>query len=82
MLAQVAAEAIEAGDGYAARDVLGYRSTLTGLTGEHREALSALVSGSGLGSGTLPEPLLDSLENSVKLAEEKLSVSTCLIRQQ
>ncbi|WP_055483753.1 hypothetical protein [Sphaerimonospora mesophila] len=77
VLAQVAAEAIEAGDGYAARDVLGYRSTLTGLTGEHREALSVLVSGSGLGSRTLPEPLLDSLENSVKVAEEALAASTC-----
>jgi hypothetical protein len=74
VLAQVAAEAIEAGDGYAARDVLGYRSTLTNLTDEQREALSALVTGSGLGSGTLPEPLFDSLKNSVEVAKDVLTM--------
>jgi hypothetical protein len=52
VLAHVAAEATEAGDGYAARDVLGYLSTLTGSTNVQREALSRLVSRSGQRSGT------------------------------
>jgi hypothetical protein len=73
VLARVVAEAIEAGDGYAARDVLGDLSTLTGPTNVQREALSRLVSCSGLGSGTLPEPLLDLLTNSAKVAKEALT---------
>jgi hypothetical protein len=75
VLTQVAAEVIESGDGYAARDVLGYRSTVTRLTGEHHEALASLVTAAGLGSGALPEPLLDSLTTSAKLAGETLARS-------
>ncbi|MEV8639069.1 hypothetical protein AB0395_46175 [Streptosporangium sp. NPDC051023] len=51
VLAQVGAEAIEAGDGYAARDVLGYRVHRTGLTNVQCEALSGLVIASALGPG-------------------------------
>ncbi|WP_405087563.1 hypothetical protein [Microbispora sp. NBC_01389] len=75
VLAQVATEAIEASDGYAARDVLCYHGTQTGLTDKHREALSVVVARAGLGSGTLPGPLLGSLENSVQIAVEALAVS-------
>ena len=58
VLARVAEEVIKAGDGYAARDVLRYRSTQAGLTGVQGKELSGLLTSSGLGSGTLPEPLL------------------------
>ncbi|MEU8039368.1 hypothetical protein [Streptosporangium sp. NPDC049078] len=75
VLAQVVAETVEAGDGYAARDVLGYRSPRIGLTDVRREALSELVTRSGLGSGILPEPLLDSLINSTRIAKEALAAS-------
>jgi hypothetical protein len=75
VLAQVVAEAIETGDGYAARDVLGYLSTLTGLTKVPHEALSRLVTCSGLGVGTLPGPLLDSLISSAEVAKEALAAS-------
>ncbi|MEU8266404.1 hypothetical protein AB0B89_04490 [Sphaerisporangium sp. NPDC049002] len=75
VLARVTAEAIEAGDGYAARDMLGYLSTRTGLTNMQRDALSELVTRSGLGSGTLPESLLNSLVNSAEVAKEALAAS-------
>ncbi len=42
VLAQAAEEVIKAGDGYAARDVLRYRSTQAGLTGVQGTALSDL----------------------------------------
>jgi hypothetical protein len=75
VLIQVAAEPIEASDGYAARDALRYRNARTGLTDGQREALTELVTSSGLGSGTLPEPLLDSLINSAEVAKEALAAS-------
>ncbi|MER6176520.1 hypothetical protein [Streptosporangium sp. NPDC001681] len=75
VLARVATEVIEAGDGYAARDVLGYPDTSKSLTDAQREALSRLVICSGLGSGTLPEPLLNSLTNSVQVAKKTLAAS-------
>jgi hypothetical protein len=78
MLAQVAAKAIEAGNGYAARDVLGYRSTRTGLTSGHCEAPAELVTSSGMGSGILPEPLLDSLIGSARIAKGALAASMLL----
>lgn len=75
VLAQVTEEAIKAGDGYAARDVLRYRSTQAGLSGVQGKALSDLLTSSGLGSETLPEPLLHSLLNSTQAATEVLGAS-------
>lgn len=74
VLAQVATEVLVSGDGYAARDVLGHH-TVTELSGEHRRSLSEVVASAGLGSGTLPAPLLDSITASVKLAGEALARS-------
>ncbi|MEO3854507.1 hypothetical protein [Acrocarpospora sp. B8E8] len=76
VLARVAREAIEADDGYAARDVLGYRSVLIRLANVQREALSALVTSSGLGAGSVSAPLLDSLISSTKVAEVAMAVWT------
>lgn len=76
VLTQVADEAIKAGDGYAARDVLRYHDTrVANSTGEQSEALVDLLISSGLGAGTLPEGLLDSLISSVQAAVEVLSES-------
>ncbi|GAB1819628.1 hypothetical protein [Herbidospora sp. RD11066] len=66
---RVIAEAIQAGDGYAARDVLGHRLRMSDL---EREALSGLVTASGLGARAVPAPLLDLLLDSVKTAENAL----------
>ncbi|SDI20092.1 hypothetical protein SAMN05421505_1389 [Sinosporangium album] len=68
--ARVAEEVVESGDGYAARDVL------TGghpLSATHRQALTGLVASAGLGTGELPEPLLDVLIRSTKIATDVLT---------
>ncbi|RCG29470.1 hypothetical protein DQ384_20775 [Sphaerisporangium album] len=68
--ARVAEEVVESGDGYAARDVL------TGghpLSAAHRQALTGLVASAGLGAGELPEPLLDALICSAKIATDVLT---------
>ncbi len=74
VLAQVVEEVIKAGDGYAARDVLRYHST-QGLVGAQGNALSDLMTSSGLGSGTLPEPLLHSLLSSAQAATSAVGAS-------
>lgn len=75
IVTRVAAEAIAAVDGYAARDVLSTPHDRVGVTHEQREALSSLLVASGLGAGTLPEPLLDSLTRAVETAKEVLARS-------
>ena len=76
VLTQVAGEAIDAGDGYAARDVLGFHGAIADVTEPQRRALSGLVTDSGLGSRTLLEPLLKSFVASVEMAKEALAAST------
>ncbi|WP_043632779.1 hypothetical protein [Nonomuraea candida] len=74
VLARLAAEVIESGDGYAARDLLRHRP-LEGVSDAQRQALADLVAASGLGAGALPAPLLDSLTCSVKAAGEVLTAA-------
>ncbi|SDL63575.1 hypothetical protein [Nonomuraea jiangxiensis] len=74
VLVQVAMEALQSGDGYAARDVLGHHTVMR-LAGDHRRGLTELVASAGLGSESLPAPLLDSITASVKLAREVLAKS-------
>ncbi len=74
MLAQAATETLASRDGYAARDVLGHHTAMD-LADDHRRGLSELVASAGLGSGSLPTPLLDSITASVKLAREVLASS-------
>ncbi|MEQ4717943.1 hypothetical protein [Nonomuraea sp. B19D2] len=71
--AQVAAEVIESGNGYAARDVLTHPDPLARVSEAHRQALSSIVAASGLRAGTIPAPLLDTLTTSVKAAGEMLA---------
>ncbi|WP_449061487.1 hypothetical protein [Planomonospora algeriensis] len=75
VLAQAAVEVVEAEDGYAAREVLGYRSPVTGLTAVQRKALSTVVTASGLGVGTMPEPALASLVGAARIAKDALAAS-------
>jgi hypothetical protein len=71
--ARVAAEVIESGNGYAARDVLTHPHSLAGVSDAHRQVLTGIVTASGLRAGTLPAPLLDTLTCSVKTASEALA---------
>jgi hypothetical protein len=58
LLTSAAANAIDSADGYAARDVLGFREPIQGITDHQRSVLSRLAAQSGLGVGTLPQPSL------------------------
>ncbi|MGR6913614.1 hypothetical protein ACU635_05115 [[Actinomadura] parvosata] len=79
--AQMATEVIEAGDGYAARDVLTHHSPhLADVLDAQRQALTGLVASSGLGAGELPALLLDTLTCSAKTACEVLSAALRLER--
>ncbi|WP_155127483.1 hypothetical protein [[Actinomadura] parvosata] len=46
---------------------------LGGVLDAQRQALTDLVAVSGLGTGMLPSPMLDSLTHSVKTASEALT---------
>jgi hypothetical protein len=71
ILTQVAAEVIEVGDGYAAREVLKYDKGQRGarLSGVQERALSAVVQSSGLGRGAIPEELLADFLAAVRTGE-------------
>lgn len=74
-LARAAEAALKSGDGYAAREIIGFKSTALCLEQQHREALTGLAASSGLGAGPLPEPLLDSFLVSVDIAEKALTTA-------
>jgi hypothetical protein len=61
LLGQIAEDAIDSTDGYAARDVLGFREPIDGITDRQHRDLTRLAAESGLGVGTLPEPALQRL---------------------
>jgi hypothetical protein len=58
LLGRVAQDAIDSADGYAARDVLGFREPIDGITDDQRRQLSRRATQAGLGVGTLPQPTL------------------------
>lgn len=68
VLHRTADEALESGDGYAARDVLRYRSAAGEPQRAQRAALTRLANSSGMGAGTLPEPLRRALLSAVQIA--------------
>lgn len=74
-LARATEVALKSGDGYAAREIIGFKSTTLCVKHQHREALTALAAAAGLGAGPLPEPLLDSLLVSVDIAEKALTTA-------
>ncbi|HEX6356061.1 hypothetical protein [Actinophytocola sp.] len=75
ILVQVADEVIKSGDGYAAREVLRYHGIQANLTSTQYAALTDRLDASGLGVGTLPEPLLQNLLGSTQAAVEALDSS-------
>jgi hypothetical protein len=72
VLARAAEEALKSADGYAAREIVGLTDRALCPGEQPRRALIDLAASSGLGTGPLPEPLLDSLLVSVDLAEKAL----------
>lgn len=74
VLAQVADEVIDSADGYAARAVLRHHDTQAPVTDEQHAVLADLVAASGLGTGTMPEPLRHSLLDSTWAAAQQLRV--------
>ncbi len=75
VLAQVADEVIESGDGYAAREMLRHHDTQALVTDGQHAALTNLLAASGLGTGTMPEPLRQSLLDSAWAAAQELRAS-------
>ncbi|GIF01608.1 hypothetical protein [Paractinoplanes rishiriensis] len=71
LLTRVAEDAINSADGYAARDVLGFRDPVEGVTDAQRRRLSHLAAEAGLGTGTLPQSILRRL---TAVSEEALAM--------
>lgn len=76
MLAQVAAEVIEAADGYATHELLRHGETQAVVADGQHAALADLLAASGLGTGTLPEPLHQSLLKSTRARPAVVRVAT------
>ncbi|MFK3984446.1 hypothetical protein ACI2K4_29245 [Micromonospora sp. NPDC050397] len=74
-LRRIAEEAGNAADGYAARDVLGFREPIDGITEQQRRRLSQLKAASGLGIGTLPESTLSRLNSATNDAVAVLDLA-------
>jgi hypothetical protein len=77
VLDRTAQEALKSADGYAAHEVAGHTNATVHLDEADRQALRDLATSSGLGTGPLPEPVLDSLLTSVDLAAKALSSAIC-----
>ncbi|GAA1834000.1 hypothetical protein [Actinomadura chokoriensis] len=75
LLRQVAAEAVDSGDGYAARAALNHGISGLRLPPHQRHALVDLVAASGLDSGPLPPPLQARFANATDTAVRALSAS-------
>jgi len=72
LLASIARDAISSADGYAARDVLGFREPIDGITDNQRSDLNRLAQKAGLGIGTLPPPILQRLTAATNQATDVL----------
>lgn len=74
-LSRTVEDALKSADGYAAREVLSLDTVSICVEDADRDALMGLAASSGLGTGPLAEPLLDSLLVSVNVAEEVLAAT-------
>lgn len=75
LLTRVADEAIAAGDGYAAREILARSVPGAAVAAEHHRGLEHLVNASGLDAGSIPQPLQDALNTAIGMAAEALARS-------
>jgi hypothetical protein len=66
-------EAVAAGDGYAARDILAHPECRSRLTETEKRALTAALRSSGLGRGTVPAHLMGDLMWAVETSETAIA---------
>jgi len=74
VLRQVTDEVVDVSDGYAAREVLGHRTTLQ-MDVVQRAALVQLVEQAGLGAGAMPTDVCTMLTEAVSIAELALATA-------
>lgn len=72
LLNRTAQQAIDTGDGYAARDILGFQEPLHGITTEQYAELRRIATATGLGSGELPEAVIHEITATADLAAKVL----------
>ncbi len=75
LLSHVAQQAINSADGYAARDVLGFRKPLTGITEHQQVSLRRITTESGLGLGGLPDAVAHSITTTADAALKVLDIA-------
>ena len=75
VLGRVAKHAIDSGDGYAARDVLGFREPIDGISEPHRTHLSRIAVNAGIGLGQLPDDAVNSVTANTDLAVKAIDVA-------
>ena len=80
-LSRAASEALKSADGYASREIAGFKSAVIHLEVQDRKALNDQVSSSGLGAGRLPGALFDSLVVSVDIAEAALKARCARVQR-
>lgn len=73
LLNRVAQHAIHSGDGYAARDVLGFREPQTGITESQQARLRGIAAEAGLGLGNLPHNIVLSITTTASTAAAALN---------
>ena len=72
LLSQVADDALQDGDGHAARELLSHPAILSFLTQVQHQRLRGITAAAGLGAGPVPEPLRSELLAGASAAEAEL----------
>jgi thiopeptide-type bacteriocin biosynthesis protein len=72
LLIQVADDALQGGDGYAAREILGHPATMSFLPQVQHQRLCDIAAAAGIGTGPVPEPLWSELLAGAYTAEAGL----------
>lgn len=75
VLHQTAQQAIETDDGYAARDALGFREPLAGITRDQYAHLRRIAADAGLGVGELPATVTRKITTTAATAVEALDAA-------
>jgi hypothetical protein len=75
LLNRVAQHAIHSGDGYAARDVLGFREAQSGITEIQQSCLRNIAAEAGLGLGILPDGVVRSITTTADTAATALNTT-------
>ncbi|OON28178.1 hypothetical protein BSA16_28230 [Micromonospora sp. Rc5] len=73
LLHHTARQGIDTADGYAARDILGFREPPQGITADQHAALRRIATTAGLGLGELPEEVVRHLTTAADMAVQALA---------